>query len=366
MNNQDNNVIRPNFGNNSSGGQEKNIKPNSGKPKKNNKVLIIAIVVVIILFGGYYLLFGKTSGGIIGKKDSSKDEKITFDTEYDWANKYGLYIQDYFEKLDKFDIALVDLNKDSTPELVINYLDNSERKTTDIIYIKNKKVNKTRAYNSASLCLITPINLNEVLWYLYIGNNTYGKYTIASQLIDGTALDATIKATNNTEVTNYKNNYLRSDFELTFYEVEKKTFKDDYLTKVNRYNEDKEKINEEISNLQKEREKYIIDNGIDTTKDKTIKLHSYTLEVGEYTGTLYATNNGETTTSTDTLTINTLNTLTYQNKELKFTVAGDTITCDDGTVFTAVGNNQIQIVDKDKGPITYKIPAKTDDKKNSN
>ena len=154
------------------------------------------------------MFFGGSKGKSPLKGNDNKEEKITFDTSYEWANTYGLYIQDYFENIDKFDIAFVDLTNDEVPELVMNYVDKAGEEATDILFIKNGEVSKTRTYNNTRLYLITPVNIEEVLWYLYIGNNTYGKYTIASQLIDGTALDATIKATNDDEVKKYNSDLL--------------------------------------------------------------------------------------------------------------------------------------------------------------
>lgn len=394
MNNQNDNVIRPNFNHDSNqvvnsndtavtGDGNSNVtnastntnttvttnpvgQSNKGKKKFNPLVVVIALVVVIVLVGGYTMFFGGSKGKSPLKGNDNKEEKITFDTDYEWANTYGLYIQDYFENIDKFDIAFVDLTNDEVPELVMNYVDKAGEEATDILFIKNGEVSKTRTYNNTRLYLITPVNIEEVLWYLYIGNNTYGKYTIVSQLIDGTALDATIKATNDDEVKKYNSDYVHSNYELIFYEIEKDTFKDDYLTKVQRYEDDTNNINNEIEKLKENRNKYITDNNIDVTQEKVIKLNDYTLEIGEYKGELFSSINGEIESTEDILRITSLNTLYYNNVELTFTVVGNTLSCNDGTIFTVVGNNQLQIMDEDTGPVTYAIPKPEDDKKNSN
>lgn len=366
MDNQNNNVIKPSFETNGSGSSESipTRTPGAQKLVKRKKRLnpIILIVLLAIVGGGLYLVFTGKAGNIVKNPLKAEEEKITFDTEYEWANLYGEYIQDYFANYDKFDIAFVELTGDTVPELAIKYTDKSENVATELLTIQNNAVSKTRAYNSAKLTLVTPVKLEEVLWYLYIGNNEYGKYTVASQLIDRTALDATIKVTNTEEVNKFNGSYVRSDFELTFYEIEKKSFKDDFLKKVDRYTEDQEKIDEAINKLKESRNKYINDNNIDVTEEKTVKLNDFTLDFATYVGTLYE--NGEVA-GTDNLIISSLNTLTFKGKELKFSVVGNSLNCDDGTVLSVTGNNKIQIIDPDYGPIVYTIPTE-DDKKNSN
>lgn len=368
MDNQDNNVIKPSVETKTNVSND-NIPPRTpGAQKlvKRKKRLnpIIIIVLLAVVGGGLYLVFTGKAGNIVKNPLKDEEEKITFKTEYEWANLYGEYIQDYFANYDKFDIAFVELTGDTTPELAIKYTDKSEKISTELLTIKNNAVSKTRSYNNAKLTLVTPINLEEVLWYLYIGNNEYGKYTIASQLIDRTALDATIKVTNTEEVNKFNSSYVRSDFELTFYEVEKKSFKDDYLKKVDRYSEDQGKIDEAINKLKENRNKYITDHNIDVTDVKAVKLNDFTLDFATYVGTLYK--DGEEA-GTESLVISSLNTLTFRGKELKFSVVGNSLNCDDGTVLSVTGNNKIQFVDPENGPILYTIPKEEDEnKKDSN
>ncbi len=357
MDNQNNNVIKPSSENLNNGEVQtpstQEVKPQ--KKKLNPLIIVIALVVVgaiVVMF-----FFSGKSGTVNKKQNNKKDETIKFETEYEWANKYGEYLNSYFENLDKLDIAFVELTGDDIPELVLQYKDNTDNEAMEVLYLKNGDVSKTRTYNNARLYLITPVNVENVLWYIYIGTSDYGKYTILAQLIDGTALDATIKATNNDEVNKFKSDYIHSDYDLTYYEIEKKTFKEDYLTKVDRYEKDNEKTLEKINNLKETRNKYIIDNKIDVNATGTIQLNNYTLQVGVYEGVIHK---ADETEEKDTLEIKSLNSLVYKGKELTFSIAGNTLTCSDGTVFTADGNNQMTIMDPDIGPITYKIPKVED------
>lgn len=386
MNNNDLNVIKPNLdkeadanntttstapvANNSATvsttATQPSVAVNSGKPKKklNIKLILILLIVAVGGYVGYSFISGNGPIGTLGNK--KEEEKIEFKTDYDWANKYGEYLQKYFDKADKFDIAFVNLNEEETPELIINYVTANKVNATEILFINNGDVNNTRAYNNASFHLITPINLKDVKWYLYINNDRiYGKYTIVSQLINGTALDATIKATNNEEINYFNSNYLHSGFSLTFYEIKKESFKDNYLTKVERYISDKEKIDNAISSLNSEYDKYIEENNIDLSKEKTIKLNNYTLEVTTYKGMLYELDEDGSQISTELeLTFNSLNTLTFKDEELTFTIEGNTITCSNGLVISVLSKNEFQLHEKSV-PVTFRIP-KEEEKKEDN
>ncbi len=366
MDNQNNNVIKPSINvNGEEVKQENNVNTNKPKKKFNPIVVVIALVVVIGFIGGYFFLNGNSSSGPT-KKEEKQDEKITFDTDYDWANKYGEYLNDYFENFDKIDIAFAELNSNTSgPELIVRYTDR-DVEMSDILYLKNNEVFKTRQYSNAKFYLITPVTLEQVEWYLYIGDNRFGKYTIASQLIDGTALDATIKATNEDEVSQYNKDYVHSKYELVFYEIEKGTFKDDYLTKVKRYEDDRNNEDEAIRTLKEDRLKYISDNNIDISSATLLKVNNYTLEFGIYLGNIYSSTDGNIESTTDNLVLNALDGLIYKGENHKFTVAGNTLTLDDGTVFTAIGNNQLQTVVENVGPVIYKIPEPGDNQVNSN
>ena len=330
------------------------VKVNKMPLSKKNKLIlfvglgIIAIFIIILIISSFKTKNNSLPNGV------NENGEMVIDSSYDWANKYGASLYDTFKESDKLEIAFVNVNTTTEPEMIIKYNDEQDRLVWQIYSIDKDDVKKTRKFFNADFYLITPITNKNISWYMYIGSKNYGTYTIMSQLVDGTALDSSIKATNDTEVGKYLKEYLHSNYKLVFYEVEISNFKDDFLKKVDKYTEDNENAQKEIDKLSDQYDEYVLEHG-NGEEIPIIKLAAFTLQAGTYEGKLYKSVDGNTTFELVYVQIIDYNTLKYNNKELKFTVEGNDLKCDDDVTINVNGNNKFDITDENGVNVSYEL-----------
>ncbi len=360
-NNPNLDVIKPSENHNSNQNSLNEEKKLIKTKKPINKKLIFLIIGLIVIFIIVFIFINKpqSNNNSSSNKDKDSPNTQTINTEYDWANKYGEYLLNNYKDYDTYDIAFADLDDNKTPELIVKYSLNN-RNVYEILSISQNQIKKTRNYNNADFYLITPLIKKDIAWYIYIGDTNYGTYTILSELIAGTALDSTIKATNNTEVNNYLKNYLSSPFKLTFYEIEKKNFMDDYLKKVNKYESDSNAIQKAIAELSDNYDQYILEHG-PVTGQNYLSLTSFKLDFGPYIGHTFHTVEDKVVSEEVSLEIIDNNIIKKDNEELTFTITGNTIICSNGLQLNVIGNNQFEIKDENDITTTYNLFIPTEE-----
>jgi len=365
MNNKDNlpdGIIRPGDAGDSNEPKEKF----EYSKKSNKKTLFLIILVLLVFFGIYY--FTQNKNKIVSVLNKKEEEKIDIDVGSDIGNKYGEVAYSVYDnyEVDKFDLAFIDLNNSSDTEMIIKL--NSNDKDLLIIYYIDSETNNiknTRTFTNTDIELLYSLKDKVAEWYLHVTTTKpYGSYTRCSKILDGTAKSADIKTTNDTEIKAFEEAYVKSSYNVIYYEVKKESFLEDFKTMFDRISKYNEEINTEKENLINKYNDVNID--VEDIEDE-IKIGEYTLLYGTYNYQVYdsekeieeAKEKGtyyiNETYVDKHIILNRDSTITIDDTKMKYTYNGNLITLDDGREIRVVDNNIFVL--NENGGIRYVIDS---------
>lgn len=221
------------------------------KPKiKINKTVII-ILVIVVVFGGVMLMMNGGGTNTRVGEVAEEEQEIKVNVGTTWGNQYLTYMMKNKNNLEKYEISFVDFNNDDTPEMLLQYIDNSELKALKILYIADDEVYETKYYHDYRIRLIYSLKTKTTDWYLFLTTSKhYGSYTMLSKIVDSMAFDSDIKARNDNELIKYGKEYFDTDYSLVFYNVNKNSSEDDFRNFIAKYDGYKKKIDEMKSNVE--------------------------------------------------------------------------------------------------------------------
>lgn len=317
--------------------------------KNKQKLIIIIFIIGIIAFFGFKVI--SSMGGLKNMVDKALGENKEFkiDTGKDWADLYGTYIKDYYEDLgiNKFDIAFIDFNDDNTPEMSLRYEPKEGQFATKIFQINNKEITESKFFYNAQYKLVYSSLSEKINWYLYIAsNNKYGTYTEISKILNGTVKNPDIKASNESELTQYNKTYLASEYRINYYECKKDKYLDNFQTAVDKYEEynseakkAKSKLQDDTANWRQEQE---------TGPVKTsIKVGEHTLQFGSYKAEVTIKELGKDKNVIKEIILRD-GILTYDGEDIAYTAYTAFISVADGKTFEVIGDNEFNF--NNEGP----------------
>lgn len=223
------------------------------KDSRKNKKYIIGFLGILVLVIGVVLFISMQKKFNIGGPQVNEDGTIAIETGTKWGDTYATFIQKQLEGFETYDVALVDLNFDKTPEMLVKYTDNYKKDTLKIFYITEDEVFSSKNYYLYSLHLLYSLQDREVGWYIHITTTgDYGAYTSLDKIISGKTLDSDIKTTNATLLEEFKRTYVDADYDIVFYQINSSSFVDDIKTVISRYETYEKNINMTVDKLKKD------------------------------------------------------------------------------------------------------------------
>lgn len=215
---------------------------------KNKKIVAIGLGVFIVLFA--VVLFISSKNSTLNMLGTQEEEIIKVNTGVQWGNLYAEFMQKEMVDIATYDVSLVDLNNDETPEMLVEYVDAEEKDDLKIFYINEGEVFTTKVFRTYSLHLLYSVETKDVGWYIYISSNEkYGAYTSLEKIVNGVAFDSDIKANTDKLVEEFTKKYAKSDYKPVFYQINADSFEEDVKNVVSRYDGYKEKINKAKNDL---------------------------------------------------------------------------------------------------------------------
>ncbi len=221
------------------------------KPKKKvNKTLII-VLIFLVVFGGAMLLMkmGNNGNGGNNQQQGEEQTEVKVNTGSDWGNKYLSYMMEYKPDLKNYEISFIDVDFNETPEMLVKYVDNSEKESLIILYIaEDGFVYETKYYRDYKIRLIYSLKDKKPRWYIFITTTKhYGTFTEISKIINKMAFDADIKATNDSLMIDYGKKYYDTDYQPIFYNIKENSQEQDFKDFVFKYEGYNEDVNELIT-----------------------------------------------------------------------------------------------------------------------
>ena len=330
------------------------ITPPASKKKVNNKIVLLALLVLVIFGGGYYFM-GKSKMPMVNNNPNNGNPEgnaeaniIKIETGSKWADEYSVQLQKYYDTFDAVDVTFIDLNFDDTPEMIVKYTED-KKENIQIFYFteKTNSVTSTKAFPNSDIELIYSLYDGKSRFYLHIKNtDKYGTYTEAPRLIAGTVYKVDIEATNDKAVTDFKEHYVVSDYKLTYYEVKKDSFEENFKTILERKDRYASEISEARDKLEEENEDRV--EKIVDDKD-SLESANFKLVYGKYLPDENRITDGSIN---DNIYLNNDGTLKIGSKEYRFDLQTNYLILDDGTRFKIIGNDSFMI--EDNGGIIYR------------
>ncbi len=270
----------------------KKVKPVKEKKRKKKSNPLTLLIILAIAVVGIFLFINNKSGNIgIGAQGNQIVSKEKIETGTKWGDDYAYYIQKFFDKLEIMEIAFVDFDDDQEPEMILKYKDVNQDEAMMFFYIYENNVYESKKFYDGTFKILYSLKNHESKWYLYLASSkNYGAYTSASKLMNGIAYDSDIKVNNMEEKKKFNANYMESNFTVTYYNVDKKKFIEDFETVVSRYDKYSIDIKNEKDKLHEEFKDTL--SGDKVEKETHIKVGEFNLPYGTYTygGTNFANN----------------------------------------------------------------------------
>lgn len=203
-------------------------------PRKNKKTITMVLGVLIVLIAiVLFISFQKKFN--IGAHPVDEDGAIIVETGTEWGNTYATFIQKEMVDYTSYDVALVDLDFNNVPEMLVKFKDKNDLDTLKVFYITEGEVFSTKEYHLYSLHLLYSVVDKEVGWYIHIKTTgEYGAYTSLDKMINGNAYDSDIKTTTESLLEEFKKAYVDAKFKIVFYQINQENFIEDIKTVVNR------------------------------------------------------------------------------------------------------------------------------------
>lgn len=308
-------------------------------PRKNKK-LIITVFGVLVAIIGIVLFISMQKKYNIGGPQLNDDGTIAIETGTKWGDSYATFIQKEMADYTQYDVALVDLDFNGTPEMLVKYQDKSEQDTLKIFYITEGDVFSTNYFHLYSIHMLYSIVTKEVNWYIHISSiGEYGAYTRLDKVINGTTYDSDIKTSTAKLLEEFKKSYVDAKYKLVFYQVNSNSFENDIKTIVSRYSTYEKDINNTIDKLKDDSsdKEYTSDNSgsaYENLDNLTVKGRK--ISFGTYLG-YYNDENNIAQTSQIVLSRNGM--LTYNGLSYKYEVGYDKIIFDNDNYLDVTDNN---------------------------
>ena len=328
------------------------IAPPVPKKKVNNKIIMLALIVLVIFGIGYYAMNNKNTPVLKNDSnvvDEKKDEEvIKLDTGTKWGDEYAIQLQNFFKNFDSVDIAFIDLDFNDVPEMIVKFSED-KKESLQVFYISEKtnSVTSSKAFANSEIKLIYSLYEGVSRFYLHIRtSDKYGTYTEAPRILQGTVYKTDIEAANDNQVNEFKTHYVVSDYDITYYEVKKESFEDNFKTMYERIDRYSSEISEKRDDLDKEN-KDKIEKKID--KNDSLSIADYKLVYGKYIpdetkitdGTIY-----------DNIYLNNDGTIKIGNKVYRYEFSSNIITLENGTRIKVLGNDHF-MTESDGGIVYY-------------
>lgn len=219
--------------------------------KKKKQMFIIAFILIIVVI--FVVLFISSQKAGIGGQPTNEDGTLVVETGTTWGDLYANFIQKEMVDISSYDVSLVDLDFNGTPEVLIEYVDAEDKQDFKILYLNDGKVFASKVFRLYSIHLLYSLETKETNWYIYISaNEKYGAYTSLAKIINGTAFDSDIKTGTDSEIEKFELAYDESDYKPVFYRVSTDSFVEDMKNIVSRYNGYDEQVKKAIEEIEKE------------------------------------------------------------------------------------------------------------------
>ncbi len=340
---------------NTTGGQnsvtDQMITPPKPKKKATNKIILLALIVLVVFGIGYYSIGNKKSPVIKKNNNANKTQETEYkklDTGLDWADEYSVEVQKFFKSFDSVDIAFIDLDFLGTPEMIVKYTE--DKKTSLQIFSINSSTNvvsSSKSYPNSSIELIYSLYEGVSRFYVHIKNtDKYGTYTEANKIIAGTVYKPDIEATNDNQLNDFKAHYVVSDYDITYYEVKKASFAENYKTMLDRRDRYASEISEEKDKLN-EANKDKVEKKEDS--NDSLATAGYKLVYGKYLPDELHINDGSINPN---IYINNDGTITIGEDVYRYEVNSAKLVLDNGTSIKIIGNDAFQL--ETDGGIIYR------------
>ena len=332
-------LLEPILNDKSNANKAKVFVNNLKNPNKSKKTIImffgvLVLCIIIVLFISMQKKYN--NGGSLINEDGT----LSFETGTTWGDSYALFIQKEMSDYTQYDVSLVDLDFNGTPEMLVKYQDKSNNDTLKIFYISDKEVFSTKYYHLYSLHMLYSVVDKSVGWYIFISSNgDYGAYTSLDKVINGKAFDSDIKVTTDRLLEEYNKAYVDGKYKLVFYQVNTSNFEVDMKTIIGRYTTYEKDINTAIDKLKSENssKEYVSSGDEDKYQNvDAIAVKGRRISFGTYTGSYKGEN--------DEILVNELiikrdGTIIYNDVLYKFDVGYDKIIFNNDQVLDITGNN---------------------------
>ena len=227
---------------------------NNLKDSRKNKKFILGGLGVLVLLIAIVLVVSLNKNNVLGP-NMNEDGTINIETGTKWGDSYALYLQKELGDLENYDVSVVDLDFNNTPELLVKYIDEYGQDTLKIFYIVEGDVFSTINYHLYSIHLLYSIENRDVGWYIHIkikNTDKYGAYTSLDKIINGKTYDSDINTNNEKLLEEFKRSYVDGKYKLVFYQVNKSNYVEDIKTVISRYNTYEKDINNAIKKLKED------------------------------------------------------------------------------------------------------------------
>ena len=204
-------------------------------------VIIPLIIAIIIFVLGIVFVVMPNSLLDYFKNDKDKTEEVEeTETGSEWGDKYYKYLKKKGYDNGEYKGAFIDLDKDKTPELVLDkeiiYCVNCDSNTNQIVIltIEDNKVEESDSYDSSKLTNLYDMNEEEQDWYIVENEKTYTKAdTVFEEEKD------TFRVDTKEEEKEFNDQYIDTEANVNYRELEEKELKKDVSSLVDDYNDNK-------------------------------------------------------------------------------------------------------------------------------
>ena len=314
--------------------------------KHNGKLIVVVILLIIVCVLAYMVMTGKRSF-LPGGKKKEENKIVEVDVGSDWGNKFAIEAQKLYEdrEIDVFDIAFIDVDLKDDPEMIIKFTYKNEKDYLLVYsYDKNSdNVRVSKLFSNASLKLLYSLEEGYSTWYLFLQPvEKYGNYFKLAKIVAGTVYQADIKANNDREVNEFRNRYVTSNYDPTFYQVKQSSFEENFKTMYERNSRYADEIKAEqnaLNDKYKDKVKEYEDVG------EYLMVGSKRLTFGAYTQYVDASAGvvGNDKYSGYVITLNRNRTLNMNGNMVKFSINNNIIMLDDGTPIKVLENDTLYL-----------------------
>lgn len=314
---------------------------NNLKDPRKNKKTVISIIGGLVLVVVIVLVISLSNKYNLGGPKVNEDGTIAVDTGTKWGDVYATFVQKELGEISPYDVALVDLDFNDTPEMLVKYKDVSNKDTLKIFYIVEDEVFSTKYFHLYSLHLLYSMKTKDVGWYIHISTNgDYGAYTNLAKMINGETLDSDIKTNTEKMLETFKKSYVDAKYKIVFYQINNNSFEKDIKTVISRYNEYEKSINAAIKKLKSDSEsKEYVPEVDDKNYEslETLAVKGRKIAFGTYLGNVTDKVTGTVTESY--LVISRDGTIMYNNQIYPFEIDYSKIVFGDYTIDATANNS---------------------------